>query len=357
MALATLTAVAEPQAAIYAPQTRDAIFLTLTVAPGAANAARARRLCGTVDALVRAVSARAPDGNLSCIVAVGSLAWDRIFGEPRPAGLHPFREFRAGPRFAPATPGDLFFHVRAERTDLCFELAAQIAAQLANSVTPVDETHGFRYFDDRDLTGFVDGTENPTGAAAIAATIIGDEDPTFAGGSYVMVQKYVHDLIDWDRLPTETQEGIIGRTKLGDIELDDEAKPPFAHNALTTLVENGTEVKILRHNMPFGNASGGAAGTYFIGYARSLQPLEAMLEAMVVGRPPGTYDRLLDFTHPVTGCSFFAPSLDFLELAALDAEAAVEPLPPASAAAQARVRPEQSGGLRIGGLKGVPQHE
>ncbi len=169
-----------------------------------------------------------------------------------------------------------------------------------------------------------------------------------------MVQKYVHDLLDWDRLPTETQEGIIGRTKLEDIELDDATKPPFAHNALTTLVENGTEVKILRHNMPFGNASGGEAGTFFIGYARSLHPLEAMLEAMVVGRPPGTYDRLLDFTHPVTGCSFFAPAVDFL--AALDGEE-VEPLPPASAAAQARVRPDRSGGLGIGGLKGVPQHE
>ena len=179
---------------------------------------------------------------------------------PRPADLHPFRELRSGTRLAPSTPGDLFFHIRAERMDLCFELAAQIMARLADSVTAVDETHGFRYFDDRDLTGFVDGTENPIGAESIAATIVGDEDPDFAGGSYVMVQKYLHDLLRWHRLPTETQEGIIGRTKLDDIELDDAVKPSYAHNALTTLVEDGEEVKILRHNMPFGNVSGGRVG-------------------------------------------------------------------------------------------------
>src|SRR4030081_1104366 len=147
---------ADPQPGINAPQTRDTIFLVLTVTPGAAHSERTRRVCGDLDALVRAVGARDVQGNLSCTVAFGSAAWDRLFGQPRPLDLHPFRELRSGPRFAPATPGDLFFHIRAERMDLCFELAAHVMAQLAGSVTAVDETHGFRYFDDRDLTGFVD---------------------------------------------------------------------------------------------------------------------------------------------------------------------------------------------------------
>lgn len=348
-------ATADPQPAINAPQTRDAIFLVLAVAPGDAHADRVRRVCSDLDALQRAVAARDVQGDLSCIVAFGSAAWDRLFGRPRPRELHPFRELRSGPRLAPSTPGDLLFHIRADRTDLCFELAAQIVAQLVDSVSPVDETHGFRYFDDRDLTGFVDGTENPGGAESVAATIVGEEDPDFAGGSYVMVQKYLHDLPRWHRLPTETQEGIIGRTKLEDIELDDAVKPSFAHNALTTLEEDGVEVKILRHNMPFGNVSGGESGTYFIGYARSPRPLEAMLANMVVGRPPGNYDRLLDFTRPVTGSLFFAPSVPFL--AALATGQPVQALPVAAAAAQARAEPEPSGALRIGSLKGVQQHE
>ena len=184
-------------------------------------------------------------------------------------------------------------------------------SRLAGAVSAVDEVHGFRYFDDRDLTGFVDGTENPVGQDAIDATIVGDEDPDSAGGSYVLVQKYVHDLAKWDALPTEEQELIIGRTKLSDIELDDETKPSNAHNALTVIVEDGEEVDILRHNMPFGSATG-ESGTYFIGYARSPGVLEQMLENMFVGRPPGNYDRLLDFTHPVTGTMFFAPPAAFL---------------------------------------------
>jgi putative iron-dependent peroxidase len=345
----------DPQPAINSPQTRDAIFLVLGLASGAEDVQRARRVCGNLDALVRAVSARDIQGNLSCAAAFGSAVWDRLFESPRPLDLHPFRELHSGTRAAPATPGDLFFHIRAERMDLCFELAAQIMAQLGPGVTPIDETQGFRYFDDRDLTGFVDGTENPTGADSIAATIVGEEDPPFSGGSYVMVQKYLHDLPRWHQLSTEAQEDIIGRTKLDDIELDDARKPTNAHNALTTLVENGMEVKILRHNMPFGKVSAGESGTYFIGYARSLHPLEQMLENMVVGVPAGNYDRLLDFTHPVTGTTFFAPSIQFL--AALASDEPLQPLPIVASAAQARAQQTRSGGLNIGSLKGVLQHE
>jgi putative iron-dependent peroxidase len=197
--------------------------------------------------------------------------------------------------------------------DLCFELATQIMAKLGPAVSSVDEVHGFRYFDSRDLIGFVDGTENPKGQDAADATLITDEDPAFAAGSYVIIQKYLHDLAGWNGLPTEKQEKIVGRTKLNDVELDDKVKPTYAHNALTKIVEGGKEIKILRDNMPFGNAGQKEFGTYFIGYSRSPITIEQMLQNMFVGKPPGNYDRLLDFSRAVTGNLFFVPSATFLE--------------------------------------------
>jgi putative iron-dependent peroxidase len=197
--------------------------------------------------------------------------------------------------------------------DLCFELETQIIRRIRDAVTPVDEVQGFRYFDDRDLIGFVDGTENPRGEAVIDAVFVGEEDAAFAGGSYVIVQKYLHDLDGWNALSTESQEKIIGRTKLSDIELDDSIKPTSAHSALTTIVKDGKEIKILRDNMPFGRPAHGEFGTYFIGYSRSPGTIEQMLENMFIGQPPGNYDRLLDFSRAVTGNLFFVPSARFLE--------------------------------------------
>jgi porphyrinogen peroxidase len=297
---------------VVAPLTRVALFLVATINPGADPRTRVRSLCGDLASLVRAVGFRSRNDGFSCVLGIGSDAWDRLFGQPRPVRLHPFREIHAPGRHAVATPGDLLFHIRADHFDLCFELGAQIVARLGEAISPVDEVHGFRYFDARDLLGFVDGTENPTGQAAMEAILIGAEDPEFAGGSYVIVQKYLHDMAGWNALATEEQERIIGRTKLSDIELDDASKPSRAHNALTTIVEDGKEIKILRDNMPFGRA-GGEFGTYFIGYSRSPGTIEQMLENMFVGKPPGNYDRLLDFSRAVSGSLFFVPSATFLE--------------------------------------------
>src|SRR5271168_1414151 len=298
---------------VAAALTRAAIFLVVALKPGPENRATVRSLCGDLSALLRAVDFRDVEGGLSCVMGIGSEAWDRLFGSPRPAELHPFREFRGGTRHAVATPGDLLFHIRAKRMDLCFELATQIMAQIGSVVSTEDEVHGFRYFDDRDIIGFVDGTENPREQAAMEAVLIGEEDRAFARGSYVIVQKYLHDLDGWNALSTEVQERIIGRTKLSDIELDDSVKPTSAHNALTTIVEDGKEIKILRDNMPFGRAGHGEFGTYFIGYSRSPRTIEQMLENMFIGQPPGNYDRLLDFSRPVTGNLFFVPSATFLK--------------------------------------------
>ena len=346
---------AEPQA-VLSPLTCAAIFLVAVVNPGAASTEAVRGLCGDLAGLVRAVGFRDLEGYLTCVAGFGAAAWDRMAGPPRPAGLHPFREIRSGPRRAVATPGDLLFHIRASRMDLCFELATQIMRRIGGTVTVVDEVHGFRYFDDRDVIGFVDGTENPVGRAAFEAAIIGPEDPAFAGGSYVIVQKYLHDLDAWNALPTEQQEKIIGRTKLADIELDDSVKPSYAHNALTTITEDGQEVKILRDNMPFGSVGDGEYGTYFIGYARSPAPTEQMLKNMFAGRPEGNYDRLLDVSRAVTGSLFFVPSLALLEsLAGAGPPASGDPAGTGRLAGSAAR--DSSGSLNIGSMRGASQDE
>lgn len=297
---------------VAARLTHAAIFLVVTLKPDPRGGDAVRALCGDMASLLRAIGFRNPDRRLSCVMGFGSDAWDALFGKPRPAELHPFREIK-GVHHAVSTPGDILFHIRATHMDLCFELATQIMCRIGDVATAVDEVHGFKYFDERDLLGFVDGTENPVDQGAMDATIIGDEDPAFTGGSYVIVQKYLHDLTAWNAVPVEQQEKIIGRKKLSDIELSDEAKPAYAHNALTTIEENGEQLEIVRDNMPFGEVGKGEFGTYFIGYARSPARIEQMLNNMFVGRPPGNYDRLLDFSKAVTGSLFFVPSATFLE--------------------------------------------
>ena len=304
---------------VLAPLTRAAIFLVVCVKPDRESFATVRSLCSDLPGIYRAVDFRRIEAGLSCVVGFGSDAWDKLFGSPRPAELHPFREIRSGERHAVSTPADVLFHIRAREMDLCFELVNQIMERIAGAVSAVDETHGFRYFDDRDLLGFVDGTENPRGDAALTAALVGAEDPAFAGGSYAIIQKYLHDLGKWNAVSTEEQEVIIGRRKLSDIELSDAVKPASAHSALTTIVVDGKEVKILRDNMPFGQPSHGIFGTYFIGYSRTPRTTEQMLENMFIGRPPGNYDRLLDFSRALTGSLFFAPSATFIESLADDA--------------------------------------
>jgi putative iron-dependent peroxidase len=340
---------------VASPLTPAAIFLVVTVNPGPEAETAIRSLCAELANLLRAVGFRDLDGKLSCIMSFGSKVWARLFGMPRPAELHPFREFRAGARAAPATPGDVLFHIRARRMDLCFELASQIMNRIADAVAVADEVHGFGFFDQRDLLGFVDGTENPDGEAALEAVLIGDEDPVFAGGSYVIVQKYLHDLKSWNSLPTEAQERIIGRTKLTNIELDEAVKPSFAHNELTKIVENGEEIKIVRDNMPFGEVGKGDYGTYFIGYARSPRTIEQMLENMFVGKPPGNYDRILDFSRAVTGNLFFVPTAGFLENVRVDG--ALEPAapePPLPEPPLPEIPAERDFSLGIGSLKRDP---
>ncbi|HTU76912.1 MAG TPA: Dyp-type peroxidase [Trebonia sp.] len=330
-----------------------AIFLVVTVSPGGEEVAR--ELLGDLAALQRSVGFRVPSAGLACVAGIGSDAWDRLFSGPRPARLHRFRELEGARHRAPATPGDLLFHIRADRMDLCFELAAQIMARLAGRVQVADEVHGFTYFDLRDLLGFVDGTENPVGAAAVQAALAGEQDdPAFAGGSYVIVQKYLHDMAAWNALPVEEQERVVGRTKLADIELADEVKPANSHVALNTVTgPDGQERQIVRANMAFGEAGRGDFGTYFIGYAADPAVTEEMLENMFIGRPPGNTDRILDFSTAVTGGLFFVPSADFLDNLPGPPAALAADAPPAPAGPATTLAPVALGSLGIGSLKGL----
>ena len=271
-----------------------------------------------------------------------------LLGGPRAGELHPFVALDGARHTAPATPGDLLFHVRAESLDVCFELANRILKSMAGAVTVVDEVHGFKFFDNRDLLGFVDGTENPNGSPAVAATEIGDEDPDFAGSCYVHVQKYVHDMAGWNSLSVTEQELVIGRTKLDDIELDDATKPADSHLALNVIEDaDGNELKIVRHNMPFGEVGKGEYGTYYIGYSRSPDVTERMLHNMFIGDPPGNTDRILNFSTAVTGGMFFCPTIDFLD--------DPPPLPDQPVAAPPADTASGDGTLSIGSLKGTSQ--
>ncbi|HEY4382190.1 MAG TPA: Dyp-type peroxidase [Acidobacteriaceae bacterium] len=346
---------------VVGPLTRAAIFLVVCIRPEENAYAQVRSFCADLAGLIRAVEFRDVEAGLTCVAGFGSDAWDTLFGAPRPAELHPFQEIRSGGRHAVSTPGDILFHIRAKRMDLCFELATQIMDSIGDVVTVADEVQGFRYFDDRDVLGFVDGTENPRGDGAREAAIVGDEDAAFAGGSYVIVQKYLHNMKAWNALSTETQERIIGRKKLSDIELSDVEKPASAHNALTVIEEGGREVKILRDNMPFGRPGYGEFGTYFIGYSRTPRITEKMLQNMFVGNPPGNYDRLLDFSNAVTGSLYFVPSATFLESIGANGPDAAETAAPETPDAPAQARSADgeaatvgslNGSLNIGSLKG-----
>jgi porphyrinogen peroxidase len=329
---------------VLAPLTPAAIFLVVTIDDG--GEAIVHDALPDLSGLVRAIGFRDPTKHLSVVASIGSDAWDRLFGGPRPAELHPFIELK-GPRHeAPATPGDLLFHIRAESLDVCFELAGRILKSMTDAVTVVDEVHGFKFFDNRDLLGFVDGTENPSGPIAVSATAVGDEDPDFAGSCYVHVQKYLHDMRSWESLSVTDQENVIGRSKLEDIEMDDDVKPSNSHIALNVIEDaDGNELKIVRANMPFGELGKSEYGTYFIGYSRTPEVTEQMLRNMFLGDPPGNTDRVLDFSTAVTGGLFFSPTVDFLDdppelPAPLITERPVTPTP-------------EDDSLSIGSLKGT----
>ncbi|KAL0937499.1 dyp-type peroxidase family [Colletotrichum truncatum] len=305
-----------PQA-VEAPLTQSATFLVLSATDDPHAIENIRSALSNIGNITKNISIRHPSAHLSCTVGIGSSIWDQVTRLPRPTELRPFKEVRGSKHVAVSTPGDLLFHIRSERRDLSFEFERQLMDRVGDAVKTEDETVGFRYFDARDVLGFVDGTANPVGVAVSDSVLVTEKDDRVAtaeGGSYIVVQKYLHNLKSWQHLTTEKQEAIIGRTKLDNIELDDaEPKQQQSHKSLATIEdEDGNEHDILRDNMPFGSPATGEFGTYFIGYSKKLWVIEKMMERMFIGSPPGLHDRILDFSKPVTGTTFFAPSAKLL---------------------------------------------
>ncbi|QIO05998.1 Dyp-type peroxidase [Acinetobacter shaoyimingii] len=266
-------------------------------------------------ALTRSLNNRYPESHFNATLGFSRNAWDRLFPTKLiPRELVTFKEI-VGPKYtAVSTPGDLLFHIRADRQALCYELGSIIQEQLQDACYSIDEVHGFRYFDGRAIIGFVDGTENPEPEIAAEYALVGDEDPHYKGGSYAFIQKYLHDMEKWRNLTDQEQEKVIGRKKFNDVELSDDVKPPTAHNVVSKAHDaEGNELKIMRANMPFSNPSKNEYGTFFIGYSRKFSTTHQMLNHMFKGSPEGHLDRLLDFSTATTGTLFFVPTVDFLD--------------------------------------------
>lgn len=270
-----------------------------------------KKLCKLLINLNNSANVRFPVSRASCVMGIGYDAWLRLqLPVPLPKELAAFAPIVGAKHTAVSTKGDLHFHIRADTTSICYDMASAITDVLSPVAISTNEIHGFRYWDSRSILGFVDGTENPQGPDRELFSMIGDEDPVYKAGSYLFVQKYIHDLSAWKGLSTEQQEKVIGRSKSNDIEMDDDVKPSNSHIALANV---GDELKIVRDNMPFGNMSANEMGTYFIAYASTFSTVQKMLNNMFIGSPAGNYDRILDFSTAKTGSLYFVPTFNMID--------------------------------------------
>jgi putative iron-dependent peroxidase len=269
------------------------------------------QVCKLVINLNNSANVRFPVSRASCIMGIGYDAWLRLnLPVPLPKELVNFVPIIGEKHVAVSSKGHLHFHIRADTTSICYDMASAIADILGPVAISTEEIHGFRYWDSRSILGFVDGTENPHGQDREFFSMVGDDDPVYKGGSYLFVQKYIHNLTEWKGLSTEQQEKVIGRYKSNDIEMDDDVKPSNSHIALANV---GDDFKIVRDNMPFGNMSTNEMGTYFIAYASTFSTVQKMLNNMFIGSPAGNYDRILDFSTPKTGSLYFVATFDMMD--------------------------------------------
>ena len=261
-----------------------------------------------MEAIQRSMNIRVAPETVKLSFGFSNRAWEYLFPTAKkPKELEDFQGVNGEHHTAPATPADLFLHVRAGQAATSYLVVDQIMSFLRPVVDVVDETHGFHYLEGRAIIDFIDGTENPVGEEAKEWAIIGAEDPEFINGSYAFAQKYIHDLDAWRALPTEVQEKYVGRRKYSDLELSDEEKDPRAHNIISQDNRDGEEHKIVRMNVVFANPGEGVRGTYFIGYARHWDVTRQMVTNMFTQD-----DRLLEYSTAEKGQLFFIPSKEIL---------------------------------------------
>lgn len=253
-----------------------------------------------------------PNAQIKTGVAFGPELWARLYHQT-PAGFKQLQPIQ-GSFQMPVVPADLLIHIASARADICFALSQSFFEGIQDKVEVLDERVCFRYFDGRDMTGFIDGTENPQfpdDRAEVA--LLGEDAGIFADGSFVFAQRYAHNLEKWKKLKVDAQENVMGRTKLESIELDDEVKPKDAHIARVVIEdEKGEEMEILRHSLPYGEGRGDQ-GLFFIAYTKNLNIIDHMLEHMFGTTGDGIHDRLLHFVTPMDGAYYFAPSEELLE--------------------------------------------
>ena len=309
-----------------------------------------QQLCALVINLNHSTAVRFPDNGASVVLGISMTGWNALgLGASCPKELNDFKEIIGVKRKAVATRGDLHFHIRGVNSSICYDLAAEIAKVLDGVADCVVEVNGFKYWDGRSVFGFVDGTENPGESERPYYGLIGDDEPEFKGGSYLFVQKYIHDLKSFKQLSLEEQEKVFGRYKESDIEMEDDIKPTNSHSALANV---GEEFKVIRDNMPFGNISTNEMGTYFIAYASTFSTVNKMLQNMYIGNPPGNYDRLLDFSIAMTGTLFFVPSMNMLaEMSSGDFAVKVDTNAVEAIVIEKNKSSKTDGSLGIGALK------
>ncbi|MBL7636397.1 Dyp-type peroxidase [Atlantibacter hermannii] len=246
-----------------------------------------------------------PDAHLGAVIAFGHDVWRDLSGGVGGEELKNFAPLGKG--LAPATQHDLLIHILSLRHDVNFSVAQAAIAAFGDAINVVEETHGFRWVEDRDLSGFVDGTENPAGDE-VRRSVAVINDGVDAGGSYVLVQRWEHNLKQLNRMSVPDQEMMIGRTKQDNEEIDGDERPVTSHLTRVDLKENGKGLKIVRQSLPYGTASG-THGLYFCAYCATLHNIEQQLLSMF-GDLDGKRDAMLRFTKPVTGGYYFAPSLE-----------------------------------------------
>ena len=272
-----------------------------------------RKALSRLPALFNHYADRFSEANLIGVVAIGATYWDEFYPDARPALLKPFPEMKNDDRVAPANNIDLYIEIRSDRADVNHIVSSKVCDLLADSVDLVEQVQSFRFLDGRDLTGFVDGTENPKGQHRREVALVSEQgDEMFAGGSYLHVQRYRHNLTLWNTIEEKKQEDIYGRTKIDNIEYESEKKPITAHTKRANLKdENGKTIELLRQSMPYGDMK--RKGLFFVSYCNTPKSFELILNSMIYGDGEGHFDHLLKYTQAEIGAAFFAPSLNFLE--------------------------------------------
>lgn len=286
-----------PQAGIFALGTASHAYLEFDASGG-----RDRR--ELVDAIASLREPRTTMGGVNLVAGFRPELWSSVAPDDAPAARGFDEDLRGVEGFTmPATQRDAVLWLSGSAYDVVFDVARMAIRSLSELAALAEETSSWPYQHDRDLTGFIDGTENPTLIEAPEFVLVPDGAPG-AGGTILLLQKWVHDAAAWEALPDEEQELVMGRRKLDSVELDD--KPNDSHVASTDQDRIG---KIFRRNMPYGTVTD--HGTMFVGFCSEQRPLADMLESMA-GLDDGTRDALTRYTRPVTGAYYFVPSTESL---------------------------------------------